>query len=142
MIICGRSSNPFLPSCCALGQERIFRAFADDHALENVYYPYNINSIKPDQAVGYWSGSVGMSGRGGRIATRSTRPLFDLMYTFTRLLHDGYSTVHDHFPIAIRPYTISVPDLLDLYPSYFRSLCTNVEQPSRSGRVKIWWRSS
>ncbi|KAH3858930.1 hypothetical protein DPMN_101575 [Dreissena polymorpha] len=25
-----------------------------------------INSIKPDQAVGYWSGSVGMSGRGRR----------------------------------------------------------------------------
>ncbi|KAH3720116.1 hypothetical protein DPMN_063009 [Dreissena polymorpha] len=23
-----------------------------------------INSIKPDQAIGYWSGSVGMSGRG------------------------------------------------------------------------------
>ncbi|KAH3834139.1 hypothetical protein DPMN_107458 [Dreissena polymorpha] len=40
MIICGRSQNPFLPSCCALGQERIFRAPADDHALENVYYPY------------------------------------------------------------------------------------------------------
>ncbi|KAH3820295.1 hypothetical protein DPMN_122041 [Dreissena polymorpha] len=40
MIICGRSQNTFLPSCCALGQERIFRAPADDHALENVYYPY------------------------------------------------------------------------------------------------------
>ncbi|KAH3816079.1 hypothetical protein DPMN_117587, partial [Dreissena polymorpha] len=52
-----------------------------------------------------------MSGRG-----RSGR--------FTRLLPDGYSTVHDHFPIAIRPYTSSVPDPLDLYPSYFRSLCT------------------
>ncbi|KAH3733501.1 hypothetical protein DPMN_039930 [Dreissena polymorpha] len=64
------------------------------------------------------------------------------MYRFTRLLPDGYSTVHDHFPIAIRSYTISVPDPLDLYPSYFRSLCTTVVRPSRSGRVKIWWRSS
>ncbi|KAH3819147.1 hypothetical protein DPMN_120880 [Dreissena polymorpha] len=85
-----------------------------------------INSIKPEQAVGYWSDSVGMSGRG-----RSDR-----------LLPDGYSTVHDHFPIGIRPYTSSVPDPLDLYPSLFRSLRTPEVRPSRSGRVKIWWRSS
>ncbi|KAH3875886.1 hypothetical protein DPMN_039168 [Dreissena polymorpha] len=64
------------------------------------------------------------------------------MYRFTRQLPNGYSTVHDHFPIAIRPYTSSVPDPLDLYPSYFRSLCTTVVRPLRSGRVKIWLRSS
>ncbi|KAH3784248.1 hypothetical protein DPMN_162201 [Dreissena polymorpha] len=64
------------------------------------------------------------------------------MYRFNRLLPDSYSTVHDHFPIAIRPYTSSVPDLLDLYPRYFSSLCTTVIRPSRSRRVKIWWRSS
>ncbi|KAH3892301.1 hypothetical protein DPMN_016416 [Dreissena polymorpha] len=64
------------------------------------------------------------------------------MYIFTRLLIEGYSTVHDNFPIAIRPYTSSVPDPLDLNQSYFRSLCTTVVRPSRSGRVKIWWRSS
>ncbi|KAH3894032.1 hypothetical protein DPMN_018189 [Dreissena polymorpha] len=64
------------------------------------------------------------------------------MYIFTRLLPDGYLTVHDHFLIAIRPYTSSVSDPLDLYPSYFRSLCMTVVQPSRSGCVKIWWRSS
>ncbi|KAH3820623.1 hypothetical protein DPMN_122369 [Dreissena polymorpha] len=79
-----------------------------------------INSIKPVQAIGYWSGSVGMSDRGRSvkykielivkqssgdridifytICTRSARPLPE----FTRLLPYGYSTVHDHVPIAIR----------------------------------------
>ncbi|KAH3787303.1 hypothetical protein DPMN_165424 [Dreissena polymorpha] len=31
---------------CALGQERIFRAPADAHALENVYYPYNEEDLQ------------------------------------------------------------------------------------------------
>ncbi|KAH3709212.1 hypothetical protein DPMN_068674 [Dreissena polymorpha] len=64
------------------------------------------------------------------------------MYRYTRLLPDGYWTVHDHFLIASRPYTSSIPNPFNFYPSYFRSLCTTVVRPSGSGRVKIWWRSS
>ncbi|KAH3736164.1 hypothetical protein DPMN_110185 [Dreissena polymorpha] len=60
------------------------------------------------------------------------------MYRFTRLLPDGYSTVHDHFPIAIRPYTSSLPDPLDLYPSYFRSLCTTIMIWSCEDLVDTW----
>ncbi|KAH3775604.1 hypothetical protein DPMN_177010 [Dreissena polymorpha] len=32
--------------------------------MRRLIWVYDVNSIKPDQAVGYWSGSVGMSDRG------------------------------------------------------------------------------
>ncbi|KAH3897322.1 hypothetical protein DPMN_021510 [Dreissena polymorpha] len=39
-------------------------AKVDNAPLSWVPTADQINSIKPDQAVGYWSGSVGMSGQG------------------------------------------------------------------------------
>ncbi|KAH3874879.1 hypothetical protein DPMN_038134 [Dreissena polymorpha] len=45
------------------------------------------------------------------------------------MLPHGYSTVHDHFPIAIRPYTSSCHDL---YP--IRSTSTRVILD----RITIW----
>ncbi|KAH3859149.1 hypothetical protein DPMN_101865 [Dreissena polymorpha] len=68
-----------------------------------------INSIKPDQAVMYWSGSVGMSGRGGQRSGSEDR--IDYCY-----------------PTATRPYTIISRLLFDhtraLYP--IRSTTTRV----------------
>ncbi|KAH3727611.1 hypothetical protein DPMN_053550 [Dreissena polymorpha] len=60
-----------------------------------------INSIKPDQAVGYWSGPFGMSdrGRSGRSALTATRRLLDR----TRSLPDCYSTIHELCIRSARP---------------------------------------